>query len=44
LNKKGKYEAYINVNNKKINLGRFSTLEQATIARKNGEQKYWNKQ
>lgn len=43
LNKKGKYEAYINVDNKKIGLGYFSTLEEATIARKNGEQKYWDK-
>lgn len=43
LNKKGKYEAYINAANKKIGLGHFSTLEEATIARKNGEQKYWGK-
>lgn len=41
--KSNKYEAYIYVNNKKITLGRFFTLEQATTARKEGEKKYWSK-
>lgn len=36
-----KFEAYIGVNNKKINLGLFTDLEKAKEARKQAELKYW---
>lgn len=36
-----KYVSYINVNCKKIILGRYKTLEDAISARKLAEQKYW---
>lgn len=36
------YRAYITNKGKRHNLGTFKTLEDATIARKEGEEKYWN--
>lgn len=36
-----KYRAVIYVDNKKIDLGRYDTVEQAAEARKQGEIKYW---
>jgi len=39
-----KWVASICVDYKSINLGRFTTLEEATTARKTGEQKYWTGQ
>lgn len=36
-----KYQASICVNYKRIHLGSYEILEQAAIARKNGEQKHW---
>jgi hypothetical protein len=41
LNKNGKYHAQISVHNKRKHLGFFDTLEEATQARKEAEQKYW---
>lgn len=38
---RGKWAACISVNNKTIHLGRFDSLTDAAIARKNGEEKYW---
>ncbi|MFH1642100.1 MAG: AP2 domain-containing protein [Nanoarchaeota archaeon] len=38
-----RYRAEIRVPNKRINLGYFDTLEEAKKARKQAEQKYWNK-
>lgn len=38
---KNKWEAYITVNHKKINLGRFDTEEEAVIARKEAELRYF---
>lgn len=38
---RGKFRAIIYVNNKKIDLGRHETLEQAAAARKRGEEMYW---
>lgn len=38
---RGLYRAIIYANNKRIHLGRFATLEEAIIARKNGELLYW---
>lgn len=36
-----KYVAQIRVNGKRINLGYYKTLEEASAARKNGEAKFW---
>lgn len=36
-----KYRATIYVNNKKVDLGRYESLEEAIKARKNGEIRYW---
>ena len=36
-----KYRATIYVNNKKVDLGRYESLEEAIKARKNGEVRYW---
>ena len=36
-----KYIATIYVNNKKVDLGRHDTLEEAAEARRQGEIKYW---
>jgi len=38
---RGKYRATIYVNNKKVDLGRHNTLEEAKEARRQGEIKYW---
>ena len=38
---RGKYRAIIYVNNKKVDLGRHDTLEEAAEARRQGEIKYW---
>ena len=38
----GKYRAAIGVNNKHIDLGTFSTIEEAQEARRNAETKYWS--
>ena len=38
----GKYRAAIGVNNKQIDLGTFSTIEEAQEARRNAETKYWS--
>lgn len=40
LNKSGTYYAYIMVNNKQINLGTYTTFEDAVTARKEGEIRY----
>lgn len=42
-NRNGKFEARINVNNKRIQLGVFSKIEEAIRVRKEAEQKYWGK-
>ena len=39
---RGKYRAIIYVNNKKVDLGRHDTLEEAAEARRHGEIKYWD--
>lgn len=39
---RGKYRAIIYVNNKKVDLGRHDTLEEAAEARRQGEIKYWS--
>lgn len=39
----GKWEASINVNGKKVRLGRFSTVEEAAKVRKDAEAKYHHK-
>ena len=39
---RGKYRAIIYVNNKKVDLGRHDTLEEAKEARRQGEIKYWS--
>lgn len=39
LDELGIYRAYINVNGRRIYLGDFDTLDEATVARKNAEQK-----
>jgi hypothetical protein len=41
LEKQQKYRAQITVTYKNINLGVYDKIEQATIARKQAEQKYW---
>ena len=38
---RGKYRAIIYADNKKIHLGCFDTLEEATAARRQGELIYW---
>lgn len=38
---RGKYRATIYVDNKKVDLGRHDTLEEAAEARRQGEIKYW---
>lgn len=38
---RNKYRVTIYCNNKKIDLGRYDTIEEAICARKNGEIKYW---
>ena len=38
----GKYRAAIGVNNNQIDLGTFSTIEEAQEARRNAETKYWS--
>ena len=38
---RGKYRAIIYVDSKKIDLGRYETLEEAKSARKRGEALYW---
>lgn len=38
---RGKFRVTIYVNSKKIDLGRYCTIEEATEARKAGELKYW---
>lgn len=38
---RGKYRALIYVNNKRVDLGRHNTLEEAAEARRKGEEKYW---
>lgn len=38
---RGKYRAIIYVNNKRVDLGRHNTLEEAKEARRQGEIKYW---
>ena len=38
---RGKYRATIYVSNKRIDLGRYLTLEEAVAARKRGEAEYW---
>lgn len=42
-NQRNKFRARIMANGKQIDLGRFNTLPDAIIARKQGEQEYWNK-
>lgn len=37
-----KWKAYITINQKRVNLGHFSTIEGAVSARKTGEQRYWS--
>ncbi len=39
--KRNKFRAIIYADNKKIDLGRYDTLEEAAEARKQGEIKYW---
>ena len=44
LNKrKGKYQAFINVDKKTVYLGQFAKLADAEHARKNAEREFWNK-
>lgn len=40
---RGKWHAYIHCNDKKINLGRFDTIEEAIEARKHGELTHWER-
>ena len=40
--KSGKYQAAIKVEDITYGLGRYDTLDEAIIARKNGELKYWS--
>ena len=40
---KGKWTAQISVNYKNIYIGRFSSLQEAALARKRAEEKYWGK-
>lgn len=41
--RKGKYQAFINVDKKTVYLGQFAKLSDAEHARKNAEQEFWNK-
>ncbi|AGM98703.1 AP2 domain-containing protein [Streptococcus iniae] len=41
--RKGKYQAFINVDKKTVYLGQFARLADAEHARKNAEQEFWNK-
>ena len=38
---RGKFRVTIYVDSKKVDLGRYKTLEEAVKARRNGEEKYW---
>ena len=38
---RGKYRALIYVNSRRMDLGRYDTVEEAAEARRNGELKYW---
>ena len=41
LHHSGRYRAYLSLRKRQINLGFFDTLEEATLARKAGEEKYF---
>lgn len=41
--RKGKYQAFINVDKKTVYLGQFARLADAEHARKNAEREFWNK-
>ncbi|OHX26872.1 AP2 domain-containing protein [Streptococcus iniae] len=41
--RKGKYQAFINVDKKTVYLGQFAKLSDAEHARKNAEREFWNK-
>lgn len=41
LNKNGKWDAKIGINGKVKSLGQYNTIEEAILARKDGEKQYW---